>query len=201
MTNENNSEYFDLVTTGIGYLNRSRTVNPIQGDKYESVSISALRGKSNDVNYTYYDTNVVGSDAIEFIKKYKDDINNKDSKFLVRFNVGDSMPSSFTLSNGENKGKVCHNIKARLLKITYASINGNVIYSEKSDTDNQAPDEAQNESTDTSQTTDFHTWMSELDDVVKLGRGEPDFRNKLQFLSDNGYEFDHQKDHWNLNVA
>ncbi|MFK5892424.1 MAG: DUF3577 domain-containing protein [Pseudomonadota bacterium] len=224
MTNQNENQYFDLVTTGIGYLSRSRTVNPTQGKPYESVSIAAIHGRSNDVNYTYFDTNVVGSDAIDFITKYKDQINDEDSKFLVRFKVGDPTPSSYTVKNGNNAGQVRHNIKARLLKITYAKLNGEVIYSEKDNEDNnkapQPADDSKAASNDSQssskkdddmnagqsadeqkQNDEFVTWKDGLGDVVVLDRTDSDFTNKRKHLSESGYDFDVEEMHWNLKKA
>ena len=42
MSSQENAKYFDLYTTGIGYLNRVREVTPKEGSPFSSVTIAAL---------------------------------------------------------------------------------------------------------------------------------------------------------------
>ena len=49
---DQNSGYFDLHATGVGYLNRPRTVTPRKGEKFLACSISAMRGSADEVEYT-----------------------------------------------------------------------------------------------------------------------------------------------------
>ena len=42
MSNNESSKYFDLHTTGIGYLNHVREVTPKEGNPFLSVTIAAL---------------------------------------------------------------------------------------------------------------------------------------------------------------
>ena len=126
-------EFFDLHTNGIGYLNRARTVTPSRGDDYESVTIAALHGRSDSPSYSYFDTIVVGADALDFVKEHKDTINDRDSKVLVRFKVGDGDATSYEVTSGDNKGNRNHCIKGRLLKITWAKINGVVVKDDAAD--------------------------------------------------------------------
>ena len=44
MSNNESPKYFDLHTTGIGYLNRIRAVTPQAGNPFLAVTIAALRG-------------------------------------------------------------------------------------------------------------------------------------------------------------
>ena len=59
MSNDD-TKYFDLYTTGIGYLNRVREVTPKEGSPFWSVTIAALRGSVDDVQYTYFECRVSG---------------------------------------------------------------------------------------------------------------------------------------------
>jgi hypothetical protein len=127
MTTENTNEYFDLITTGLGYLNRSRLVTPKQGSPYESVTIAALHGNTENPHYSYFDTRVVGTDVIEFVKKYRDHINNRDTKVLVKFNIGDGQGDSYEATKGNHVGERFHLIKGRLLKITWAKVGDTVV--------------------------------------------------------------------------
>lgn len=65
----NESKFFDLHTTGIGYLNRIREVKPRgKGKPFMAVANAALRGSSDEVEYSYIDCNVVGSEAEKLIR-------------------------------------------------------------------------------------------------------------------------------------
>jgi len=126
-TNNQEKKFFDLHTMGIGYLNRARKVSPTQGDPYLSVSIAALHGNADSPSYSYFDTRIVGSDAIEFVREHKDAINDRDHKVLVRFKVGDGVASSYEVKSGDNAGNRNHLIKSRLLQISWAKIDDEVV--------------------------------------------------------------------------
>ena len=55
------NDYFDLTTTGVGFINRFRLNKPAQGNAYYSITIAAMRGKPDEdgrVPKTYIDCNV-----------------------------------------------------------------------------------------------------------------------------------------------
>jgi len=125
MSNENNAAtHFDLHTTGVGYLNRAREVKPQSGKKFKpfwSVGISALHGSVDDVEYSRIDTIIVGTDACELIKQYKEDINQQDSRVICGFKVGDIYAEPYKNNDGEDRAV----IKGRLL---YISIGKSISY-------------------------------------------------------------------------
>jgi len=43
MKDSDNAKYFDLHTTGVGYLNRVREVNPENGSSFLTATIAAMR--------------------------------------------------------------------------------------------------------------------------------------------------------------
>ena len=49
MNSNENVKYFDLHTTGIGYLNRVREVTPEEGTPFLAVTIAAIHGSVTDV--------------------------------------------------------------------------------------------------------------------------------------------------------
>ncbi len=213
--NQNNQDdkYFDLHTRGIGYLNRVRTVNPDKGDSYVSVSIAALHGRSDNPSYSYFDTRVVGGDALEFIKAHKEAINDRDSKVLVRFKVGDGEATSYEVKSGDNKGNRNHIIKSRLLQITWASINGEVVLIMAGHEGGDAiPDETQrptaNVSTGNNIPTDTPA-QSEVSqhqevqtpDIVKLDRNDPEFATRRELLKKSGYKWDNNEMVWRRQAA
>ncbi|MET3448280.1 DUF3577 domain-containing protein [Ralstonia sp. 1138] len=126
--NTQETKYFDLHTTGIGYLNRVRMVQPTKGPAYRACSISALRGNANGVEYTPFDLSVTGSAAKEVIADLEQDANARDAKVLVSFRIGDAMPVAFTYSQGERTGQTGVSIRGRLIKVLWAKVNGELVY-------------------------------------------------------------------------
>src|SRR5690606_16814466 len=65
-------QYFDLHTTGIGYLNRIRVVSPKKGQPFLACNIAALSGAADDVVYTRFDCRVSGKEAEALVRQYED---------------------------------------------------------------------------------------------------------------------------------
>ncbi|OCG17582.1 MULTISPECIES: STY4534 family ICE replication protein [unclassified Gilliamella] len=134
MTNSTNNtvtkQFFDLHTTGIGYLNRIREVKVKNGKPYLSCTIAALRGNCQSAEYTYINCNVTGEKAKNLVEKCIE-ANKANKKILISFCVGDIYAETFTYSTGVKKGDVGINLKARLLKISSIKIDGELKYSDK----------------------------------------------------------------------
>jgi hypothetical protein len=139
MTAENKTEHFDLITFGQGYLNPAQIAIPIQGPLYERVGITALYGNSKNPSYSYFDCRVVGADAIDFVKTHRDAINDRNTKVLVKFYVGDGVGEHYILTKGKRKGVLRDVIKGDLLKITWAKI-GDVVVLDMRKDDAEAED-------------------------------------------------------------
>lgn len=116
MTNE--TKYFDLHTTGIGYLNRIREVTPRKGKPFWAVTVAALRGTSDESEYTYIDCNVVGAEAEKLIKRCFEAVN-ADKKVLVAFRIGDIWADAFVYQAGPKKGQSGASLKGRLLYLSW----------------------------------------------------------------------------------
>ena len=114
--------FFDLHVEGIGYLNRVREVKVKKG-QFWACSISAIRGDANDVDYTKFDVRVIGSEAREFVKRLKPEVDAKKA-VIVGFKLGDIYPEKFVYENGDRKGEVGMVIKGRLLKVRFAKVDG-----------------------------------------------------------------------------
>ena len=117
-------KFFDLHASGVGYLKRVRLVEPKRGKPFLAVDISALHGSIDDVEYTRFDCRVSGSEAKDTIISLKDAIEDKDTKVLVGFKVGDLYTETFTYKKGKNAGQMGVSLKARLLRIYWAKVNG-----------------------------------------------------------------------------
>jgi len=130
MSNDENAKYFDLYTTGIGYLNHVREVTPNEGSPFLSVTIAALRGSVDDVQYTRFECRVSGKQAQEIVRQVKPAVEGK-LKVLVGFTLSDLFAEPFTFKNGDKAGETGVSLKARLLRVGWAKVDGQPFYSEQ----------------------------------------------------------------------
>jgi hypothetical protein len=130
MSNEENGQYFDLYTTGIGYLNRVREVTPKEGTPFWSVTIAALRGSVDDAQYTRFECRVSGKKAQEIVRQVKPAVEGE-LKVLVGFTLSDLFAESFTFKNGDKAGETGISLKARLLRVSWAKVDGQSFYREQ----------------------------------------------------------------------
>jgi hypothetical protein len=122
--NQQETKYFDLHVTGIGYLNRVREVPVKRAQSFLAVDISALHGDSEDVQYTRFDCRVSGSDAKAIIEHLMPIIADDNNKVLVGFKLGDLYVDTFTYQSGDKAGEIGVSLKSRLLRIDWVKVNG-----------------------------------------------------------------------------
>ena len=126
MSNQVQPAFFDLHVEGVGYLNRVRTVRPKKGQEFLACTISAMRGAAGQVEYTKFDCRVSGSLAKEIVRLLEPEVAAKKS-VIVGFKLGDIYPEVFTYEKGERKGQQGVSIKARLLKVKFAKVDGQAV--------------------------------------------------------------------------
>ncbi|CEA03938.1 hypothetical protein BN1049_01283 [Pseudomonas saudimassiliensis] len=139
-TQTSETKYFDLHTTGIGYLNRLREVTPRKGKPFMAVTVAALKGAADAVEYTYIDCNVVGEEAEKQIRRCQQAVD-AEMKVLVGFRIGDIWPDMFTYQNGPRQGQTGVSLKGRLLYIGWIKINGKMVYQAKPVMDTAEPEQ------------------------------------------------------------
>jgi len=120
------AKYFDLLTTGLGYLNRVREVTPEAGSPFLGVTLAALRGSADNAQYTHFECRVAGKQAKAVVQELKDAVEG-DHKVLVGFTLSDLYPEAFTYKKGEKAGATGLSVKARLLRIGWARVDGGSI--------------------------------------------------------------------------
>lgn len=126
-TANNQKKYFDLHTQGIGYVNRIREIPGKQGSSFWVCDISALHGEENAIEYTNFDCRVSGTQATKIIIGLEEACQ-KERKILIGFKVGDLTPETFTYKSGKKQGTTGINLKARLLSISWAKVEGVTVY-------------------------------------------------------------------------
>ena len=132
MSSNETKQYFDLHTTGIGYLNRVREVNPKEGESFLAITIAALRGSVDNAQYTHFECRVSGKKAQEIALRLKPAVEGN-QKVLIAFTLSDLFAESFTFKNGDKAGETGISLKARLLRIAWAKVDGQPFYTAQED--------------------------------------------------------------------
>ncbi|MXY15154.1 MAG: DUF3577 domain-containing protein [Proteobacteria bacterium] len=117
------SKYFDLHTTGVGYLQRVQEVEPEDGSPYLSVTIAALRGRSGAMQYTHFECAVIGSKAQATVRELQCAVEGK-LKVLIGFTISNLAAETFAYEGGELNGQRAVRLNGRLLRISYAKVDG-----------------------------------------------------------------------------
>ncbi len=126
----NDEKYFDLQTTGVGYLRKVEDVKPDEGSPYVEVTIAALRGRTGQIQYTHFECSVVGSKAQATINELRSAVEG-DLKVLVGFTISNLHLELGTYQGGERDGQIKARLKGRLLRISYAKVDGQPFISNK----------------------------------------------------------------------
>ena len=117
-TTSNEKSYFDLHTSGIGYIQRVREV-PVRGGRraqpFLACTVAALVGSAKDPSYRYFDVKVSGAEAKKLVERYIG-VDDPKQRPLVRFRLGDLWGDAYIRDKGERKGEAAASLKARLLK-------------------------------------------------------------------------------------
>ncbi|MCP5410468.1 MAG: DUF3577 domain-containing protein [Chromatiaceae bacterium] len=130
MSNNESPKYFDLHTSGIGYLNRIREVMPKEGTPFLSVTIAALRGSVDNAQYTHFECRVSGIQAQKVIRQVQPALEGK-LKVLIGFTLSDLYADTFIFKSGEKSGETGVSLKARLLRVSWAKVDGQPFYKEQ----------------------------------------------------------------------
>lgn len=119
-------QYFDLLTSGLGYLNHIRAVTPEEGNPFLSITLAALRGSTDNAQYTHFECRVAGCQAKAVVQKLRSHVEG-DHKVLIGFTLSDLYAQTFTYKKGEKAGQTGISLKARLLRIGWAKVDGEPI--------------------------------------------------------------------------
>jgi len=132
-------KYFDLHTSGIGYLNRIREVPVRRGHAFMACDISALHGAEDDVQYTRFDCKVAGEEAERLVRRSWEAVN-AGKKVLVAFRIGDLWLDPFLYEKGDKAGQPGASLKGRLLHLAWINVDGERVY--QAEAKQPAPSEA-----------------------------------------------------------
>jgi hypothetical protein len=125
--NADNGNYFNLHIAGTGYVNCVREVPVKKGENFFACHINALQGKGDDIQYTHFDCRITGSEAESCIKKLQKADNGK-RKILIGFKLGNLRPEIFIPEKGTKKGEAVVSLKANLVSVNWAKVDGETVY-------------------------------------------------------------------------
>lgn len=144
-------EYFDLHTRGVGYLSRIRTVKPKgNGRKAEEMlccAINAVHGHKDDLSYTYMDLRVTTPEAEALVLRCQEAVD-AGKKVFVSFTVGDIYIHQYEKKVDGGKTEPRAILKGRLIGIGYVSVDGEKKYSAADNNASQGGDASQGTGTE-----------------------------------------------------
>ena len=141
-TQQNLTQYFNLHTHGVGYLNDIREVKPKKGNPFWACRIAALVGDTNEPEYRFFDCNIVGAEAEKLIRRCSDAVETE-KKVLISFVLSDLWTDTYTVSKDtkyHKKGDTAVTLKSRLIRVKMIKIDGELRYQEQPNkpTDNES---------------------------------------------------------------
>ena len=141
-TQQNSTQYFNLHTHGVGYLNDIREVKPKKGNQFWACRIEALVGDTNEPEYRFFDCNIVGAEAEKLIRRCSDAVETE-KKVLISFVLSDLWTDTYTVSKDtkyHKKGDTAVTLKSRLIRVKMIKIDGELRYQEQPNkpTDNES---------------------------------------------------------------
>jgi len=130
MSNSNNtSKFFDLHVTGVARLHRVRDIPVHCGPAFTAVDLHALWGEEDSdgrEQTTKLDCRISGAPAKVAIETLREAIEANKS-VVVGFSAGDPTADLFEYRSGPKTGQAGASIKARLLKIRWARVDGKLV--------------------------------------------------------------------------
>ena len=97
--------------------------NPFPARDRGAATLAALRGSADSAQYTHFECRVVGKQAKTVVLALQAAIES-DHKVLVGFTLSDLYAEAFTYKKGKKAGETGISLKARLLHIGWAKVDG-----------------------------------------------------------------------------
>ncbi|WP_176026131.1 DUF3577 domain-containing protein [Robbsia andropogonis] len=134
------STIYDLHVTGLGSLFRVREVLPKpgrRGSSFWACNVKAIHGDKNSPVCVPFDVSIVGTRALEVVKRLQHHANDRDTHVVIGFKIGDMYPDSYPITKGDRNGQLAHVLRGRLLQVRWAKVDGEMVYSETWDEDKE----------------------------------------------------------------
>jgi hypothetical protein len=132
-SNSNTEQYFNMITTVVGYINRMRVV-PAKGkqESYLALDFNALNGGPSyeTADLKKFSLIVKGTQANKAIQSLIDTDNNGD-KYFGKVEIADFEPTSYKATQDGNyhkAGDTVLQMKGRLIKVHFVTKNGERVF-------------------------------------------------------------------------
>ncbi|VFR27569.1 FIG049434: Periplasmic protein TonB, links inner and outer membranes [plant metagenome] len=124
-------ERFELITRGIGYLNKPQEVEPKDRDPFLSCVIAALTGPvdigQEKREYCYFDTIVATPEARNLVRRCVPSIDEK-RRVLIAFRLDDMKADPFIYAKADRAGQPGVSLKSTLTHISLIKIDGHQVH-------------------------------------------------------------------------
>ena len=201
---DSSTGFFDLHASAFGYLNRYRVIG--SGKKqFCAVTVAALRGSKDEVEYTYFDTIIRNQDVCALLAEYSNQINDRNIKVLANVTVSDF----YAADPWQKNGKWFGSIKGRLIALKTLVVEGKTVFNSKpveSVSDEPEQDASSIDSQMDQVVSEFSEPSSEpnsasVPEVIRSVRLDPSiefYEAQKQDLMSKGYVFDSEQGRWVL---
>lgn len=122
--------YFKEYVNGLGYVNDVRPIPNSGTPPRYAVKVSALQGLSGSAHYEYHDLTIDSAQAMALLFHYQNEIKDDDKKVIAKFHFYNPRARAFEIKEGERKGEIATTINGYLTRISYLSIDGEVVFRE-----------------------------------------------------------------------
>lgn len=123
--------YFKEYVNGLGYVNDVRPIPNSGTPPRYAVKVSALQGLSGSAHYEYHDLTIDSAQAMALLFHYQNEIKDDDKKVIAKFHFYNPRARAFEIKEGERKGEIATTINGYLTRISYLSIDGEVVFREE----------------------------------------------------------------------
>jgi hypothetical protein len=120
-------EQHELITRGIGYLNRPKEFAPKDGDPFLACSIGALTGPVEEPEFRYINTIVTTTEAQHLVRRCVQAIE-ADKKVLIAFRLNDMKADAFIRTKGDRAGEPGASLESTLIHVGLIKIDGQQVY-------------------------------------------------------------------------
>lgn len=193
--------YFNVHTEGMGYLSNFEERDGRNG-KFYMLTFCMIEGKASNAETQYVNCTVSCKQALEIIKPFDTEINNRDIKVFCGLRIAKYRAKPFVYPSGSPKaGELGVNYSGNLIKLMYLKVADREIKLPKTDsratTDYGIPAKAQVQPTPVN-TVNVETASTDKPHQVKLSKSDPDFEVTKQRLKDAGYKWNKDDYCWEL---
>lgn len=198
-SNTQRDRKYNVITNGVGYINRIRKVQPEKGDPYLACDVALFQHVGDNVEYVRFSCVIRGRQAKEIIRTHftspgGEVVHPKDTVVVANMNLGGISVRKFVYRKGEKKGQTGISLRAALLSIKWLRIGDIEVDLEYGgQTANGTARQAAN-----GRPAFVREMLAEFDRKghVSLSKDHPEFEARKAWLKENGFKWNAKKGVW-----